>query len=151
MYLARNSARIRESILTMILVTSRYANQFLSLNYVANTNLLYKILILVNRNKILPGGGGEGLHVILKLQINKFTIWLNHMHKIILTENPLRWKGSNCYSIDTTWNHFKWALFSNNTVVRMPLTVALPRCCHWLLPDWIGPFQPPPLGYYAKL
>ena len=36
---ARNSARIRESILTMILVASRYENQFLSLNYVVNTTV----------------------------------------------------------------------------------------------------------------
>ena len=34
---ARNSARIRESIVAMILVASRYENQFLSLNYVVNT------------------------------------------------------------------------------------------------------------------
>ena len=36
---ARNSARIRESILAMILVASRYENQFLSLNYVVNTTV----------------------------------------------------------------------------------------------------------------
>ena len=37
---ARNSARIRESILAMILVASRYENQFLSLNYVVNTTVI---------------------------------------------------------------------------------------------------------------
>ena len=37
---ARNSGRIRESILAMILVSSRYKNQFLSLNYhVVNTTV----------------------------------------------------------------------------------------------------------------
>ena len=36
---ARNSARIRESILAMTLVASRYENQLLSLNYVINTTV----------------------------------------------------------------------------------------------------------------
>ena len=34
---ARNSVRIQESILAMILIASRYKNQFLSLKYVVNT------------------------------------------------------------------------------------------------------------------
>ena len=50
---ARNSARIWESILAIILVAFRYANQFLLLNYVVNTTVTQN-LILVNQNEILP-------------------------------------------------------------------------------------------------
>ena len=58
-----------------------------------------------------------GLHVILKLhkkqktKQNKKKPWLNQMHKIILNESlaPLF--------------KFKWALFSNHTVIRFQLAI----------------------------
>ena len=76
------------------------------------------------------------LHVILKLHINKFKTWLNQMHKI-------RWGAA----LHLAWNNLKWDLFINYTVICLPLMVALPECCHRLLPDWIGYSDPPPVFY----
>ena len=50
---AANSTRIRESILAMILVTLRYANQFLSFNYYKMSRFLLN-LILPKCNKFTP-------------------------------------------------------------------------------------------------
>ena len=40
--------------------------------------------------------------------------------------------------------NLNWALFSNFTVKRMLLTVALPGCCHLVLPNGIKLFRPRP-------
>ena len=53
---ARNSARIRESILAMILVASRYENQFLSLNYVVNTTVTQNFDSRKSKRKSTPAG-----------------------------------------------------------------------------------------------
>ena len=40
-------------------------------------------------------------------------------------------------------NSFKWTVFSNNTAIHTLLTVTLPGCCHWVLPNWNELFRPP--------
>ena len=69
------------------------------------------------------------LHVILKREIKKIKIWLNQMQ--------------NIFQPEIRWNSFKWALFSDYTVIRMPLTV-LPSTVakwNWAIPTPSGSVQ----------
>ena len=79
---ARNSARIRESILAMILVASRYENQFLSLNYVVNTTVTQNFDSRKSKRNSTPASmmsfdvySTESSHFKFKLetQVSKFT------------------------------------------------------------------------------
>ena len=72
-----------------------------------------------------------GLHMILELHIKKILNLLESDAQNYFNRKSI---GVHRAALHPSLNTVKWSLFSNNTAIRMLLTVALPGCCHPVLP-----------------